>query len=73
MLEKKVKNKMDGQNNTKFSKGERRKIILKILKNRRHSLVGHIIRHNEFVENILEEAISIKQSSQEDLDIDDNL
>jgi hypothetical protein len=38
------------------AKGER--ILLKILNNRRHSRIGHIIRHTEFVVNILEGAIS---------------
>jgi hypothetical protein len=38
--------------------GERRKITFKDLKNRRRSWLGHIIRHNEFVANILEGAIS---------------
>ena len=46
------------KNDAVFSKGERRKITFKILKNRRHSWIGHTVRHNEFVENILEEAIS---------------
>jgi hypothetical protein len=32
-----------------------------ILKNRRHSWIGHTIRHNEFVVNILEGAISGKK------------
>jgi len=37
-----------------------------LLKNRCHSWLGHIIRHNKFVANILEEAISRKKT-QEDL------
>jgi hypothetical protein len=37
---------------------EEERLLLKILKNRRHSWIGHIIRHNEFVINILEGAIS---------------
>jgi hypothetical protein len=45
-----------------LSKGERRKITFKILKNRLHSRIGHIIRHNEFVVNILEGAISGKNA-----------
>ena len=32
-----------------------------LLKNRRHSWIGHTIRHNEFVVNILEGAISGKK------------
>jgi hypothetical protein len=43
---------------TKFSKDERREITFKILKNRRHLWIGHIVRHNEFVVNIIEGAIS---------------
>jgi len=38
------------------------KLLLKILKNRRHSWIVHIIRHNEFVVNILERAISRKKA-----------
>jgi hypothetical protein len=34
---------------------------IKILKNRSHSRIWHIIRHNEFVVNILEGAISGKK------------
>jgi hypothetical protein len=37
---------------------ERKRLLLEIFKNRRHSWVGHTIRHNEFVVNILEGAIS---------------
>jgi len=33
------------------------RLFLEILKNRRHSWIGHTIRHNEFVVNILEGAI----------------
>jgi hypothetical protein len=47
----------------KFSKGNRRKITLKIFKNRCHSWIGHTIRHNEFVVNILEGAISGKRAA----------
>jgi hypothetical protein len=36
--------------------------LLKILKNRPHSCIGHIIRHNEFVVNILEVTISGKKA-----------
>ena len=46
----------------KFIKCERRKITFKNLKNRRHSWIGHTIRHNEFVVNILERAISGKKA-----------
>ena len=44
-----------------FSKGERRKITFKILKNRRYSWIGHTIQHDGFVVNILEGAISGKK------------
>jgi hypothetical protein len=37
------------------------RLLLKILNSRRHSWIGHIIRHNEFVVNILEGAISGKK------------
>jgi hypothetical protein len=37
---------------------EIRKITFKIKKNRRHSWIGHTVRHNEFVVDIPEEAIS---------------
>jgi hypothetical protein len=37
-------------------------IVLKILKNRRHSWIGNRIRHNEFAVNILDGAISGKKA-----------
>jgi hypothetical protein len=37
------------------------RLLLKTLKNRRHSWLGHIIWHNEFVVNILGGAISGKE------------
>jgi hypothetical protein len=37
-------------------------LFLKILKNRRHSWIGHTIRHNGFEVNILEGAISGKKA-----------
>jgi len=37
-------------------------LLLKISKNRRRSWTGHTIRHNEFVVNITEEAISGKKA-----------
>jgi hypothetical protein len=52
---------MYGVQMIKFLKGKRREIILKILKNRRRSWIGHTIRRNEFVVNILEGAISGKK------------
>jgi hypothetical protein len=45
-----------------ISKGERRTIIFKNLKNRRHSWIGHIIRYNAFVVNVLDGAISGKKA-----------
>ena len=54
VLEKNVTNKMEDR----IKKGKRRKITFKNLKkNRRHSWIGHTVRHNEFVVNILEGAI----------------
>jgi len=42
-----------------FQRTKEERLLLKILKNRRrHSWRGHIIRHNEFVVNIVEGAIS---------------
>jgi hypothetical protein len=47
----------------KFFKGRKKEdYFLKKLKNRRHLWKGHIIRHNEFVVNILEGAISGKKA-----------
>jgi len=45
-------------NDEVFQRAKEERILLKILKNIRHSWIGHIIRHNEFVVNILEGAIS---------------
>jgi len=53
-----------------FQRAKEERLLLKILKNRRHSWIGHIIRHNEFVINILEGAMSGKKSLREDLDYD---
>jgi hypothetical protein len=50
----------------KFFKGRKKKILFLKIKKRRHSWTGHIIRHNEFVVNILEGAISRKRL-QEDI------
>ena len=50
-----------------FSKDERRVISFKNLKIRRHSRIGHTVRHNEFVVNVLERAIFGKMPW-EDLD-----
>ena len=48
-------------NDEVFQKVKEEKLFLKILRNRRYSWIGHIIRHNEFVANILEGAISGKK------------
>jgi hypothetical protein len=51
-----------------FQREKEKRLLLKMLNNRRHSWTGHIIRHNEFVVNILEGAISGKKRPWEDLD-----
>jgi hypothetical protein len=45
-----------------FQRVKEERLLLKILKNRRHLWSGHIIRHNEFSVDILEGAISGKKS-----------
>ena len=45
-----------------FQRVKEGRLLLEILNNRRHSWIGHTIRHNEFVVNILEEAISGKKA-----------
>jgi len=45
-----------------FQRAKEERLPLKILKNRRHSWLGHTVRHNEFVVNILEEAICGKKA-----------
>jgi hypothetical protein len=58
VLEKNVKNKIDRITNEEvFQRAKEESLLFKFLKYRRHSLIGHIIRHNEFVVNILEGAI----------------
>jgi len=37
-----------------FQRAKEERSLLKFLKNRHHSWIGHTIRHNEFVVNILE-------------------
>jgi hypothetical protein len=46
-----------------FQRAKEERLFLKMLKNRRHSWIGHTIRHNKFVVNILEGAISVKKKS----------
>jgi hypothetical protein len=47
----------------KFFKGQKKKgHFYKLKQNRRHLRIGHIIRHNELVVNILEGAISGKKA-----------
>jgi len=45
-----------------FQRAKAERLLLKILKIRRHSWVGHTIGHNEFVVNILEGAVSGKKA-----------
>jgi hypothetical protein len=44
-----------------FQRAKEERLLLKILKNRHHSWVGHIIKYNKFVVNILEGTISRKK------------
>ena len=46
-----------------FQRGEEKRLLLNILKNRHHSWIRHTVRHNEFVVNVLEGAIFGKQGS----------
>jgi hypothetical protein len=46
-----------------FQRAKEERLLLKILKNRRHLWLGHIIRHNEFAVNIVEGAISRNKGS----------
>jgi len=48
-------------NDDVFQRAKEERLLLKILKNRRHSWIGHTIRHNEFVVNILEGVILKKK------------
>jgi hypothetical protein len=41
-----------------FQRAKEERLLFKMLKNRHHSWIGHVIRHNEFVVNSLEGAIS---------------
>jgi hypothetical protein len=63
VLEKNVKNKIDRITNDEVFQREREeRLHLKILKNKHHPWIGHTIRHNEFVVNIFERAISRKKA-----------
>ena len=44
-------------NDEVFQRAKEERLLLKILKNIHHSWIGHTVRHNEFVVNILEGAI----------------
>jgi signal recognition particle GTPase len=44
-------------NDEVFHRAKEERLLLKIIKKRRHSWIGHKIRHNEFAVNILEGAI----------------
>jgi hypothetical protein len=44
-------------NDEDFQRAKEERLLLKILKNRRYSWIGHTVRYNEFVVNILEGAI----------------
>jgi len=45
-----------------FQRTKEERLLLKILKSRRHSWIGHTIRQKELVPNILEGAISRKKA-----------
>jgi len=45
-----------------LQRAKEERLLLEILKNRRHSRIWHTIRRNEFVVNILEGAISGKKA-----------
>jgi hypothetical protein len=49
-------------NDEVFQRAKNRRLFLNILKNRQHVCIRYIIRHNEFVVNILEGAISGKRT-----------
>ena len=44
-------------NDEVFQREKEERLLLKILQNRRHSWIGHAIRHNEFLVNIFEGAM----------------
>jgi hypothetical protein len=64
-LERSVKNKMDDRitNGEIFQRAKEERLLSKIKKkNRRHSWIGHTVRGNECVVNILEGAIYGKKA-----------
>jgi len=44
-------------NDEVFQRAKEERLLLQILQNRRHSWIGHTVRHSEFVVNIFEGAI----------------
>ena len=54
--------------NDVFQRAKEERLLLNLIKNRCHSLIGHTIRHNEFAVNILEGAIFKKKWPWKDLD-----
>jgi hypothetical protein len=57
----KIKRTGGTTNDEIFQRAKEERLLLKILKYRRHSWIVYIIRHNEFVVNILVGAISGKK------------
>jgi hypothetical protein len=49
-------------NDEVLQRAKEERLLLQILKNRYHLRIGHIIRHNKLVVNILEGAMSVKMS-----------
>ena len=49
-------------NDEVFQRAKDERLLLKMLQNRCHPWIGHIIRHDEFVVNILEGTISGKKA-----------
>jgi hypothetical protein len=49
-------------NDEVFQRAKEERLLLKILKNRRHLWIGHTIRDNEFVVNIIEGGRSRKKA-----------
>jgi len=49
-------------NDEVFQRMKEERLLLKIIQNRRHSWIGHTVRHNEFVVDILEGTISGKRA-----------